>query len=148
MKTHRARRRFLNRISTLIISAHKDVPSSTTHTHSTKTWQHGVCIFHTASTILICENLHLSERKISLVEVIWKYHIAFHCWTAWSCVLHTFAAFPPSPSLGPRSFATRFRKGFVYQIISAFGTVSMIEIQKLEFTNIEVEKEGEHDLHY
>ena len=113
MKTHRARRRFLNRISTLIISAHKDVPSSTTHTHSTKTWQHGVCIFHTASTILICENLHRSERIISLVEVIWKYHIAFHCWTAWSCVLHTFAAFPPSPSLGPRSFATRFRKGLV-----------------------------------
>ena len=86
-----------------------------THTHSTKTWQHGVCIFHTASTILICENLHRSERKISLVEVIWKYHIAFHCWTAWSCVLHTFAAFPPSPSLGPRSFATRFRKGLVCQ---------------------------------
>ena len=82
-------------------------------THSTKTWQHGVCIFHTASTILICELLHRSERKISLVEVIWKYHIAFHCWAAWSCVLHTFAAFPPSPSLGPRSFATRFRKGLV-----------------------------------
>ena len=92
-----------------------------THTHSTKTWQHGVCIFHTASTILICENLHRSERKISLVEVIWKYHIAPHCSTAWSCVLHTFAAFPPSPSLGPRSFATRFRKGLVFTKIADFS---------------------------
>ena len=82
-------------------------------THFELTWQHGVCIFHTASTIFICELLHRSERKISLVEVIWKYHIAPHCSTAWSCVLHTFAAFPPSPSLGPRSFATRFRKGLV-----------------------------------
>ena len=73
-----------------------------------------------ASTILICELLHRSERKISLVEVLWKNHIAPHCWTAWSCVLHTFAAFPPSPSLGPRSFATRFRKGLVSQILPKF----------------------------
>ena len=135
MKTHRARRRFLNRISTLIISAHKDVPSSTTHTHSTKTWQHGVCIFHTASTILICEFLHRSERKISLVEVIWKYHIAFHCWTAWSCVLHTFAAFPPSPSLGPRSFATRFRKGLVLQNLQHLQKCCRIFTKIADFSN-------------
>ena len=70
---------------------------------------------NTKKEYVICANLHRSERNISLVEVIWKYHIAFHCWTAWSCVLHTFAAFPPSPSLGPRSFATRFRKGLVFQ---------------------------------
>ena len=36
-----------------------------THTHSTKTWQHGVCIFHTTSTILICENLSFRTENIS-----------------------------------------------------------------------------------
>ena len=58
-----------------------------------------------------------SPEIATKVGQIWKYHIAFHCWAAWSCVLHTFAAFPPSPSLGPRSFATRFRKGLVPQKI-------------------------------